>query len=95
MKYQQRPGIVITKICKRYVLIPTRAASEKCRQILPLSMSWAMTWDLIGKENDEDELIKMLAIFKKKPVEEICEELHQFCEKLSDLGFLIRVEDDA
>lgn len=93
MKYQQRPGIVITKICKRFVLIPTRAASKECRQIMPLSLVWATIWNMIGSQAEEAELLKMLSVFRKKPTEELRQELTQFCENLRSRGFLIMEED--
>lgn len=93
MKYKARPGIVLARICGRFVLIPTRIASQDCSQIMPIPMTWVIAWDLIKKGQPEEKILQSLGIFKKKTDEELRAELYEVCAKLAERGFLIAEED--
>ena len=94
MQYRQRPGIVNTKICDLYVLIPTRAAFSKCHTIQPLPMLWAITWDLLEKEDALNKILTVHKILTKKSEEDILQNYESFCKDLLSKGFLIEIDDD-
>ena len=94
MKYIATPGIVQTKICGQNVLIPTRAAFNRCRSMQILPMLWAGTYSMICKNESMDTILTIHRIFKrKKSDEEILAEIEDFCEKLAAKGFLLRSDD--
>lgn len=95
MKYTATPGIVQTKICGQTVLIPTRAAYDRCKSVQILPLLWAGTYSSICSGAPIDQILAVHRIFKRKKTdEEILAEIEDFCEKLCAKGFLIRVEDE-
>ena len=90
MQYKPRPGIVPAKICGLHVLIPTRAAYDHCKSIIRLPKLWAITYDMITKEEPEENMIRLHKILTKKPEEEIKRRIDHFCEELAKNGFLIK-----
>lgn len=94
MRYRQRPGIVCVNICGRPMLVPTRAVSQACKQVMPLSKLWLMAWDMIGINKTEEEITKLINVFRQKSFEETRAEVDSFFERLYQNGFLIAVLDD-
>ena len=93
--YKTRPGVVLMFICKQPVLIPSRAASQYCRLIHPLSYLWAATWDAIDRGKPLADIIRFHTILTRKPEEEILANLERFCAEMTEKGFMIRVPEDA
>lgn len=89
MKYQPRPGVVLTKICDLNVLIPSRAAYGDCRTIKRLPALWAITWEQLGREDAEERIMTVHRILTRKPDEEIRANLDAFLRDLASKGFLI------
>ena len=95
MKYVETPGIVRTKICGQTVLLPTRAASGRCKTARVLPMLWAGTYNSICRGAPMEKILTVHRIFmKQKTDEQILAEVEAFCERLCAEGFLTRVEDD-
>ena len=95
MKYVETPGIVRTKICGQTVLLPTRAASHRCKTARILPMLWAGTYNSICRGAPMEKILTVHRIFmKQKTDEQILAEVEAFCERLCAEGFLTRVEDD-
>ena len=94
MKYVHRPGVVLTKICRQYVLIPNREAYACCKTVLPLPMLWASAWLNVPKENGEELTVKLFSIMTKKDIGQIRNEYRELCEKLAARGFLIEVPEE-
>ena len=95
MRYQPRPGIVLTKLCGMRVLIPSRAASAYCATIRPLPFLWAAVWELLGQEDADEKIMKVYRILTKKTDREIREELDRLCKSLCEQGFLLEKTDAA
>lgn len=95
MKYVETPGIVRTKICGQTVLLPTRAASHRCKTARILPMLWAGTYNSICRGDPMEKILTVHRIFmKQKTDEQILAGVEDFCERLCAEGFLTRVEDD-
>lgn len=90
MKYRPRPGIVLTKICNANVLIPTRAVWQECNTIIRLTMLWAATWELLGREDSDAKILRVHQILTKKSDEEIQSRLDAFYAEMYKKGFLIK-----
>ena len=95
MRYEPRPGIVLTKLCGMRVLIPSRAASAYCTTIRPLPMLWAAVWELLGQEDADEKIMRLYRILTKKPDQKIREELDQLLGSLYEQGFLIEKEEQG
>lgn len=89
MKYQPRPGVVLTKLCDMNVLIPSRAAYGACRTIKRLPAIWAITWEQLGREDAEERILTIHRILTRKPDVEIRTSVDAFLRDLADKGFLI------
>lgn len=89
MKYQPRPGVVLTKLCDMNVLIPSRAAYGACRTIKRLPALWAITWEQLEREDAEERILAIHRILTRKPDEEIRKTVDEFLQDLADKGFLI------
>ena len=95
MKYKQRPGIVLTKICNYNVLIPARSAYPECTKVRQLPFIWAATWNLLSKDNPEEDIMQVHRILTKRSDEEIRERLERFYKEMYEAGFLIQADDSA
>lgn len=93
MEYLPRPGVVCTALCGRRVLIPTRLASAACKSALPLTMSGFMIWNAIEQDESPEKLLELYGAFSRVEPEEQKKRIEEFCEKLLELGFVIRKEE--
>lgn len=93
MRYQARPGVVLTKLCGLRVLIPSRAASAYCSTIRPLPLLHAAVWELLGQDDADEKIMKLYRILTKKPDSEIREELNKLYKSLYEQGFLVETEE--
>lgn len=66
MNYVCRPGIVLTKICGQWLLIPTREASEHCPNVIHLSLPSVFVWRMIEKRKSREDIDKAIAILTHK-----------------------------
>lgn len=94
MKYEKLNGVVHTKICGVHVLIPTRPVFDRCHKIQKLPLIWAMTWDILGQEDDERKILALHSMMRKLPEEKARKELEQFCEAMAEKGFLQLREEE-
>ncbi len=94
MKYRPRPGIVLTKICGSYYLIPSRIAYSDCNTMIHLPLLWASDWQFLECGAGIEQMIEVHRIFKKRPEEELRKEILSFFDNLADRGFLIREPEE-
>ena len=87
--YKARNGIVKTKICNTYVLIPSRTAYPECQSMKTLSYFWAATWDAIVADKPMDKIVRGHAIITGKSEDECINQISSFCDELVKEGFLI------
>ena len=95
MRYQPRPGVVLTKLCGMRVLIPSRAASAYCAAIRPLPFLWAAVWELLGQEDADEKIMKVYRILTKKTDQEIKKDIDQLCKTLFEQGYLVENSDQG
>lgn len=95
MKYIQRPGVVLTKVCGASLLVPNREASEFCPYVIQLPFLTAADWQALGNGRTVEMLYKGHMILRKMTMEEAAAEVDSELAVLCDKGFLIRVEDDV
>lgn len=94
MKYITRPGVVLTKVCGSYLLVPTRQASEHCPYIIRLTLLWVIAWNVLSKGDSIDAICKAHMILTKKPEDEVRKKIDVFLKALCDKGFLIAEEGE-
>ena len=71
MTYVCRPGIVPTKICGEWLLIPTRAAAEFCPEMIRLSVPALLVWGILSKGKTIEDVTHALTILTKKSNEDV------------------------
>lgn len=85
MNYELSEGIVFTKICGGYFLIPNRQAAEEHPQIHQLSLFGAALMENIVSKKPIEDVVKAYKILTRKTEEEsqkkISEMLEDFLEK--------------
>lgn len=89
MKYKPLDGIVLTQICGKSYLIPTRKASQQCPSVIGLSLAGKIMWETIVKGDSIDDTIKVLVILLKKPEETVRKMADKFFDSLYKKGFLV------
>lgn len=94
MNYRLRQGIVFTKICGQYLLIPNRKASETCPHIKPLSIISAAMIENIQKGYPMEKIYQIYEVLSRKTKEESCKRIDQLAEELCKHGFLEKVAGD-
>lgn len=66
MNYTVKEGIVLTKICGEWFLIPTREASETSPHILRLQLPSVFVWQMLKKGKSRNEMLNVLGILLHK-----------------------------
>ena len=92
MRYVTRPGIVREMICGTNILIPTRAASEYCKSILPLPILLAAAWDALSNGKSFEYNVTAHSKILHISQEQAEANLRQFCEDLCKKGFMMKIE---
>lgn len=93
MNYRVRPGVVLTKICGVYLLIPTRAAAEHCPQIIRLSIPLLILWQGIDKGMPFERFSPIFQEMMRKSESEADEVVDRCVQKLVEGGYLIAEEE--
>lgn len=89
MNYRVCPGIVLTKVCGVYLLVPTRAASERCPGILRMPLPLLFLW--LGVKNGVayERFSPMIQGLLRKSESEAKELVDRSLQKLHEAGYLI------
>ena len=95
MRYKPRPGVALVSICKTPVLIPNREAFAACNRIQKLPTMWAILWETISMGKPLENLVRANMILTKKSESEVRENIESICEKLCEMGFLIKTSEES
>ena len=95
MDYIPRPGIVCVPLCGRRVLVPTRQASEYCSSVFTLTGLRLMVWTAIEHDYPMEQLLDLYGIFTKLDQAEKIRKIEDCCQKLLELGFIMRKPEAA
>lgn len=93
MTYELRQGIVFTRICGEYLLIPDRKASEICPSVKRLSILGAALIENIQKKDPIEKIYRVYEILGKKTPEEAKEKIDKMVFDLVQEGFLVSSEE--
>ena len=93
MTYELRKGIVFTKICGEYLLIPNRQASELSPAMKRLNLIGAALIETIIKKEPLEKVCRAYEILGRKTPEEAQEKIDQMIESLCHDNFLIKIEE--
>ena len=91
LKYIARNGVIMSLVCGRQFLIPTRKAYEEggC-VIMPVSLIQAGLWLVISQKKGLDTAYKLVATLQHKTKEEVSETVNAILEDLCEKGYIIR-----
>ena len=95
LKYKPRPGVVLTKMCGVYFLIPLRCVTEVCKGIQPISLIWMMFWRIVEQGKPLEIFVNGYQVISRKSEQEILAEIESKCEEFCEQGYMIRVSDEA
>lgn len=94
MNYKIRHGIIRTKICGVQMLVPTREASEKCPNVMQLSLISSIVWETIEKNMPMEKAHQACKILLRKSDEEVDARIKTIIDHFCEKGFLV-IEGDA
>ena len=94
MNYRARPGIVLTKVCGVYLLVPTRAASEHCPGILRLPLPLLFLWLGIRNGVGYEQFWPVFQGLLRKSESESKELVDRSLQKLYEAGYLIAEDEE-
>jgi len=93
-KISPRPGIIMTMICGRMCLVPTRkAADEAGISIMQLAVTGAVIWKALSREGKIDIAYRAVAALQRKTLEEVRDTVDRFVSEMAEKGFLIIDEE--
>ena len=95
MTYELRQGVVLTKICGEYLLIPDRQASEKCPSAKRLSIIGAALIENIQKKDPIEKICRVYEILGKKSPEEAKAKIYKMLSDLIKEGFIVPSDDNS
>ena len=90
MKFKPRPGIVRTKICGQYILIPAREASDYCDRIIKLSLMGVALLEELEKGKGTDNICVFFQKLSKKSEKEVQSKIDRILSELYEKGYLIK-----
>ena len=94
MSYKIRPGITHVNICGANLLIPTRAASVECPNVVRLGGLGSLLWGYVEGTLPRGLIVNLMTKTQKKPVAEIESQIDASLRDLCEKGFLIEVPDE-
>lgn len=92
MCYKLRPGVVTSKICGVYLLIPTRAVSEFCPGVQRVSLLLYAALELLERGEPMEKIYKMYEILTKQSPDAVKARVDGLLLDLYNKGFLIVTE---
>ena len=92
MTYRVQPGIVLTKICDQYVLIPTHQASKICPTVTIIPLFSAMIMKKVCAEKDPYSTTQFFSILKGWTEQEARHYIQGILQELCKKGYLIETE---
>ena len=95
LNYKPRPGVVLTKMCGVYFLIPLRSAAEFCEGIRPISPIWMMFWRIVEQGKPLKIFVNGYQVISRKSEEEIMAEIESKCEEFCEQGYMLRSAEGA
>ncbi len=95
MVYKTRPGIELIHVCGTHLLIATRATWNVCPHVMQLTKGAALTWSLLQKGKTLDVITQMLAVFSRRPITEVREQLDALIDKFVANGYLLTYDSDV
>ena len=85
-----RPGVVMSMICGRMFLVPTRKASEEGKlNITPLTITGAVIWSVLSKGESPEVAYKAVGALQRKQPDEVKGAVNEFLSAMKERGFLI------
>lgn len=94
MYYVLRPGVVKTKICGVFLLIPDRKASEICPRIQRLNLITALTLEVLEKREPIENAYRNYTYLSRKTMDEAKEKIDGILDDLCKKGYLICEENE-
>lgn len=93
-EYQIRNGIVLERICGKYVLISTEAARNKCYYIRKIEDIVAFYWEMMEQGLSIDEMTqKAVQIFQDVDEKEIRKDIEELIIEMKEAGYLLRDDE--
>lgn len=89
MRYKVNPGVVKTRVCGVFLLIPLRSCGKSCRCVKQLTPLWAMTWDSLTAGHSLEDQIQAHKILTRLPEETVRPRIKRFIDDLVSKGFLL------
>ena len=94
MSYSCRPGLVLTKICGLWLIIPTREAYEYCPEAVRMSLPAVFVWGLLQKHAPREKMLRVLQILTHKEDEEVSEMLQSMLDSFLSRNMILAVEEE-
>lgn len=94
MVYKTRTGVVMIQVCGQHILAATRPIWSECARLRPIPKSWAVCWNLMGKDKTDTDVIRAFVELFHKSEDEVRERFEKVFHQLAAEGFLIEVPDE-
>ena len=95
-RYKTRPGVVLTSICGKQILVATKAARESCPYVTEINETSAFLWEQLRDGADIDAL--MDAVDQEYEVEDHAlarNAVLSFIDQMVELNYLLPTEDQG
>lgn len=93
MKYQIRPGVVLSEVCGEYLLLATMDAGRNCPIVYQINETAAFFWRLLERNLTMDEIVAEAAKEYDAPAELLRLDVEKFAENLLENGYLLGEEE--
>ena len=96
IKYQTRPGVVLTEIAGEYALIAAKKLLDECPYITQISESSAFLWQQMTDGASLEELENAVCEeYQVEEPEDVRPAIIDFLQQLTDLNYLLQEDIHA
>jgi hypothetical protein len=93
MKYRTRPGIILTEIGGKELLVCAGALRNEMPYVTEINETASECWKLLNEGNDEEEIIDHFQKeYKEADSTMIKADLERLFQELNDKGYIERIE---
>lgn len=93
MKYQIRPGVVLSEVCGEYLLLATMEASRYCPYVYQINETAAFFCHLLKKPLTVDEIVTIAVEEYEVAPDILRNDVKQLLRNLLEKGYLLEEEE--
>ena len=94
-RYKTRPGVVLTSICGKNILVAVKSVLDYCPYLSEINETSAFLWNHLVDGAASEELVDAInAEYEVDNLAFVRTAVESFIDQMLDLNYLIKISDD-